>query len=328
MKVKIIVGIGIVALVTTLFIVMKPKSFEDEMIEKLESVNTYILEGNMEILKGEETRSYGLEVGYKKSDNAFFKVALKDKDLNQEQIILRNDEGVFVVTPSLNQIFKFEGEWPMNTPKPYLLHTICDIMKQEDATMKKEKEGYLIEANVSYPGNDSFHHQQIYFDKDGKLEWLQIFNEDNVVELKIVFSKVEYNVEMDKEYFITPTVLENKASSNIIQEQDLPLYPVNVFSSQLSNVNAMQVNGKTKYILEYTGEKNFTVVQTITKEEKSTKTVIMPGEMIDVLDVIGFYDGNHLQAVYNQIEFSVYSDELAPDEMMKVIQSMQVAVMK
>ena len=35
MKVKIIVGIGIVALVTTLFIVMKPKSFEDEMIEKL-----------------------------------------------------------------------------------------------------------------------------------------------------------------------------------------------------------------------------------------------------------------------------------------------------
>lgn len=328
MKVKIIIGIGIVTLATAIFIFMKPKSFESKMIEKLESVDSYILEGNMEIMKGEDIRSYSLEVGYKKSDNDFFKVSLKDKELNQEQIILRNTEGVFVITPNLNQIFKFEGEWPMNTPKPYLLQTICSILKQDDAILKKEKEGYLIEANVSYPGNDSFHHQQIYFDSDGKLEWLQIFNEDNVVELKIVFSKVEYNLKMDNEYFITPSVLEQKASLNIIQEEDLPLYPVNVFSSKLSNVNTIQVHGKTKYVLEYEGEKNFTVIQTISKKEETTKTVIMPGEMMDVLDIIGVYDGNHLEAVYNEIEFSVYSDDLGPDEMMKVIQSMQVAVMK
>ena len=43
-------------------------------------------------------------------DNQLFKVSLFDKNLNQEQILLRNEEGVFVVTPSLNQIFKFEGD--------------------------------------------------------------------------------------------------------------------------------------------------------------------------------------------------------------------------
>ena len=54
----------------------------------------------------------------------------------------------------------------------------------------------------------------------------------------------------------------------------------------------------------------------------------MPGEMMDELDVVGFYDGNHLSAVYDNVEFTVFSDDLSPEEMMQVIMSMQVAVMK
>ena len=61
---------------------------------------------------------------------------------------------------------------------------------------------------------------------------------------------------------------------------------------------------------------------------KDTQTVIMPGEMIDAMDVVGFYDGNHMSVVYDGVEFSVFSDELGPEEMMEVINSMQVAVMK
>ena len=41
----------------------------------------------------------------------------------------------------------------------------------------------------------------MHFDKDGKIQWLQIYNEDNVVELKIVFNKVEYNTNFEKDYF-------------------------------------------------------------------------------------------------------------------------------
>ena len=46
------------------------------------------------------------------------------------------------------------------------------------------------------------------------------------------------------------------------------------------------------------------------------------------MDVVGFYDGNHMSVVYDGVEFSVFSDELGPEEMMEVINSMQVAVMK
>ena len=90
----------------------------------------------------------------------------------------------------------------------------------------------------------------------------------------------------------------------------------------------MKVNGEVKHVLEYHGDKNFTVVETKKEVPKDTQTVIMPGEMIDAMDVVGFYDGNHMSVVYDGVEFSVFSDELGPEEMMEVINSMQVAVMK
>ena len=123
-------------------------------------------------------------------------------------------------------------------------------------------------------------------------------------------------------------ILEKKASASVISEQDLPLYPVQVFSSELKSANQMKVNGEVKHVLEYHGDKNFTVVETKKEVPKDTQTVIMPGEMIDAMDVVGFYDGNHMSVVYDGVEFSVFSDELGPEEMMEVINSMQVAVMK
>ena len=163
--------------------------------------------------------------------------SLTDKELNQEQIILRNDAGVFVVTPSLNQVFKFEGDWPMNSPKPYLLQSIADIVKQENATIKKQKDGTLVSAKVSYTNNKNFDHEAIMFDKNDKLKWLQIYNKDNTSELKIVFTKCEYDAKIKKAYFKAPAVIEKKASASVISEQDLPLYPVQVFSSELKSAN-------------------------------------------------------------------------------------------
>ena len=41
-----------------------------------------------------------------------------------KQIILKNPEGVFVVTPALNKSFKFQSDWPNNTSQIYLLKAV------------------------------------------------------------------------------------------------------------------------------------------------------------------------------------------------------------
>lgn len=328
MKTKIIAGIGIAVLVIGLLFAIKPKSFDKQFDKKMSNMNSYILSGNMEITKGEDVKTYAVEVGYKKEDKDLFKVTITDKELNQQQIILRNKSGVYVITPSLNQIFKFEGDWPMNSPKPYLLQSIAAIVKQKNANIKKESDGYLVSSKVSYPNNKDYDHEEIMFDKDAKVKWLQIYDKDNSAQLKIVFTKADYDAKVKDEYFKAPTTIEKSASSSAIGEADLPLYPVMVYNSTLTNASTMDSNGSVKHVLEYTGDKNFTVVEMKRTSAEETQTVIMPGKMIDTLDVVGFYDGNHMSVIYDNVEFTVFSEDLGPDEMMEVINSMQVAVMK
>ena len=132
MKTKIIAGAGTILLIAVLLVVLRPASFTSTLQKQVDKMDGYVLKGDMEISKGENLKTYALEVGYHKGDVQQFKVSLTDKELNQEQQILKNKDGVFVITPSLNQIFKFEGDWPLNTPKPYLLQTMNDIVQLKD----------------------------------------------------------------------------------------------------------------------------------------------------------------------------------------------------
>ncbi|MEG2307162.1 MAG: hypothetical protein RSB94_07475, partial [Erysipelotrichaceae bacterium] len=186
MKTKIIAGIGIFVLIVALVLAIKPKSFEKTLGKTMDEMDTYLLEGDMEISKGEDVKRYRVQVGYEKKDQKeCYKVSLYDKAINQEQVILRNDQGVFVITPELNQVFKFEGDWPMNSPKPYLLQTMVGIVKKEKAEIRKAEDGYLVKSKVNYPNNKTFIDEEIMFHKNGKVEWLQIFNKDHNPELKI-----------------------------------------------------------------------------------------------------------------------------------------------
>ncbi len=310
-------------------IIFRPRSFAKKADQVLGNLTSYTLKGEMEINKGEDIKNYMMEIHYKKTDSdQYFKVSLFDKNLNQEQILLRNKEGVFVITPSLNQIFKFEGDWPLNSPKPYLIQTMYDIIRQEDAQRENTKDGILIKSPVSYPNNKNYTNQEILFDSDSKPKSIHIYDDAKTIQLQIVFSSVEYNNEINDETFESPKDLNNTVSTNVLTSEDLPLYPVSVFNSTLKNANTYVVNGETRHILEYTGDKNFTIVQTLKNANQETQTVFKSGEMIDTIEMVGFYDGGSTLGYYQNLEMNVYSQDLSVDEMMSVLSSLQVSVMK
>lgn len=327
-KKTILIGVAVVLIITCLFI-FRPRSFAKKADEVFNDLNSYTLKGEMEINKGEDIKNYMIEINYKKNENnQYFKVSLFDKNLNQEQILLRNQEGVYVITPSLNQIFKFEGDWPLNSPKPYLIQTMYDLLKQEDTTTEKTKDGTLVRSNVNYPNNKTYKVQEILFDKESKPISVHIYDEAKTLQLQIIFSSVEYNNEIKDEIFESPKNIDQTVSSYLLNESDLPLYPVSVYDSKLVNSSIYEVNNETRHILEYEGEKNFTIVQTLKKAENSTQTVFKSGEMIDTIEMVGFYDGGSCLGYYQNLEMNVYSQDLSVDEMMSVMSSLQVAVMK
>ena len=329
MKKKLIIAVVVVAVLLVGIFMFRPKSFSKEFEKVMGNLTSYTLHGEMEINKGEEQKSYLIEVNYKKGDeDDFYKVSLYDKNLNQEQILLRNLEGVFVITPSLNQIFKFEGDWPMNSPKPYLIQTMFDVMKNEEAQIEQRKDGATIITPVVYSNNKNYRIQKMEFDAEAKPITVEISDETETMQLKLVFDKVTYNHEIKDEVFTAPQHLDNSVNGGYIDESDLPMYPVSIFDSQLVSHNEMLVNGEKRHILEYTGDKNFTILQTVKQKKEETQTVFMPGEMIDTLELVGFYDGASMSAYEQNVEMTIYSQDLSPEEMMRVLASMQVAVMK
>ena len=75
---------------------------------KIADSKSYYMSGTMQIIGDEDTFNYDIETVYLKDNN--YKVRLVNQVNNHEQIILRNNEGVYVITPSLNKSFKFQSD--------------------------------------------------------------------------------------------------------------------------------------------------------------------------------------------------------------------------
>lgn len=330
MKKKVMIAIALaILLIGGCFLFFKEESFTKKQSYIEENLNAYTLKGNMDITKGEDIKKYAIEVGYKKvADEDYFKVSICDKQINQTQIILRNKDGVYVVTPSLNQIFKFEGDWPLNSLKPYLVQSMQEILKSDSCVVEKNEDGYKSVTNVLYPNNPSFKVQEMYFDENGYIRKLYIKDDSDVIQLSIDFTSVNYHADIKDAYFEVPNKMESEVSASYVEEAQLPLYPMQIFDSTLASTKSVQLANGNKHILEYEGDKNFTIVQSLCTQKETTETVIMSGNLVDSIDAFGFYDGNHLQWIKEGVEYTIYSDDLSVEEMAQVLSSMQVVVMK
>lgn len=67
-----------------------------EIKKKYDNLKAYQLTGNLEIVNNDDTYNYDVKVVYQKKDKYY--VSLKNRSNNHEQIILKNEDGVYVKT--------------------------------------------------------------------------------------------------------------------------------------------------------------------------------------------------------------------------------------
>ena len=72
------------------------KSVLKKFEKQVNKTNGYQVEAQMELINNEDIYKYDVTASYKKDD--YFRVSLRNKTNNHEQIILKNDEGVYVKT--------------------------------------------------------------------------------------------------------------------------------------------------------------------------------------------------------------------------------------
>lgn len=199
-KLKIFFLISIICIVLSGCGVKNNKDVMKDLVRKLENANSYYVDGVMEIVNNENTYTYNVSVAYKKKD--YYKIDLVNTLNNHEQVILRNDEGVYVVTPSLNKSFKFQSDWPYNNSQVYLLNSIVDDLSEDDNRDFKVKDnGYYFVSNVNYPNNKSLVKQNVFLDKNLKIKKVEVTDKDGKVQITMKFNKIIYNKKYSDDYF-------------------------------------------------------------------------------------------------------------------------------
>jgi len=203
----------IAVLVVSLMLILTGcgKKTPEDLLGKFEknigNAKSYIIKGNMEILSNEETFTYSLEVNYLQDD--FYKVTLVNETNNHEQIILKNKEGVYVVTPTLNKSFKFQSEWPASSSQAYILSSLIKDMKDDDKkTIEERDKGYVLKTKVNYPNNSDLSYQKIYFDKDMNLEKVEVFDNSDIVVIKMTFSSINLKAGLKEENFALEDLID------------------------------------------------------------------------------------------------------------------------
>lgn len=70
------------------------KTILNKLNKKVNNVSGYKLDAQMELINNDDSYKYDVTVSYKKDNN--YRVSLRNKTNNHEQIILKNDDGVYV----------------------------------------------------------------------------------------------------------------------------------------------------------------------------------------------------------------------------------------
>lgn len=167
---------------------------KEDVVKKLSNkwvdAKGYELEAEMSIMTGEEPRVYGVEVWHTKPD--FYRVQVSDTNAENTQMIIRNTEGVFVVTPALNKTYKFQSKWPTENSQAYLIGSLAnDIKKDKTATFKEEGDKYVFETKTSNNHKTMLPTQKIYINKKTLLPTdVSIMNENKEEQIHITFKKV------------------------------------------------------------------------------------------------------------------------------------------
>ena len=176
------------------------KEIYKEIVDKLEDLDSYTLEGELQMFNDDNTFKYSVSVNYLEEDN--FKVDLINKSNNHRQIILRNNDGVYVITPSLNKSFKFQSEWPYNNSQSYLIQTIIkDLENDENRKYELNEKNYIFTSKVNYMNNPSLKYQKVYFDKKLILKKVEIYDNDNNKKILMKIKNIKYNNKIKKETF-------------------------------------------------------------------------------------------------------------------------------
>lgn len=311
----------------------KSTNIIEKFKDKVNSTKSYQVAGTMEIVSNEETFTYDVGVDYKYDE--FYKVTLVNKTNDHEQIILKDGESVYVVTPALNKSFKFQSDWPENSSQSYLLKSLLkDIENTSEPQIDENDEYYIINADVNYPNNGNLKTEKIYFDKNGDLKEVQVLNKDGQAVIRMKFNSLKYSVKFDDDNFNLDSLITNSCEEDSSCQDDSTttstindiVYPLYLpTDTHLSTKDKVQTDKGDRVIITYAGAKPFMIIEETAKASKEMEITSVYGEPLMLSSAIAASGTNSLEWQSNNMSYYITSSYLTPEEMMTIAESLNTA---
>ena len=296
----------------------------NDLEKKINKASAYKVTGVLEIVNNDEVYTYDVEVSYKKDNN--YKVSLTNQANSHTQVILKNSDGVYVLTPALNKSFKFQSEWPYNNSQVYLLQSIVDDIKDDEGKKFQEKgKFYVITSKVNYPNNRKLSKQVVYVDKNYNIKEVQVLDDSNNLQIKMVFDKIDMKATFKDNYFDLNENINASADTSELKEvtkiEDI-IYPMYLpLNTHLTSKDTVTKEDGERLILTFEGDSPFVLIEETAKMEDSHVIVPTYGEPELLVDTVASISDNSVNWVSNGIEYYVISDVTSTSELLQVARS-------
>lgn len=326
----------------------------DKTVTKLTS---YKGTGTMTLYTSDNPQEYKVEVWYQ--NPSYYRISLTNAKKDVTQIVLRNDQGVYVLTPSLNKSFRFQSDWPENQGQVYLYQTLArSILSDNSRQFVNDKDSYVFEVAANY-NTSALVRQKIWLSKDNYApKQVQVSDSSAKVVVEVKFDSFTFNDEFGKDAFDMQRNLdagkeqskgtllevdengmlvekkqeETPASGNIDDEPAAPalsesfgvLIPT-YMPEGVEYVDDKVVDGsdRSTALLKYGGTYQYTITESRSPDRTAS---LAQGTAIDLGFTVGFLSGDQLRTLTwtaDGLEFAIISEDLPTHEMVNIAVSMQ-----
>lgn len=310
-------------------------------IEKLTGkLESYHAEGTMTLNTGQEPQEYNVVVSYQKPE--YYRIALTNETNDITQIVLRNDDGVFVLTPHLNKSFRFKSDWPNNQGQAYLFETLAQsIIHDDERQFTVEDNAYVFDVLANYQ-NASLVRQKIWLGKeDYKPQRVVVTDADANEMVTVAFTAFEFDKGFEDNWF---DMNRNMTSVSI---QSVPVlagaegdsattasggsfgivYPTYVPDGvEERAATDFKLGERDAIMLRYVGDYNYTIVQAKATQERTASSSIGTVIELDLGRTVGVVIGEHehrtMMWTHDGVDYQLTTANLPYEEMVRVAQSM------
>lgn len=303
----------------------KPETIVKSLTKKVESLKGYKAKGTLILQTGQIPQQYDVDVWHKKPD--FYRIALTNREKSITQIILRNNEGVFVLTPHLNKSFRFQSGWPDRQGQVYLFESLVNsVTSDAERLLVKDNKSYMFHVKANYQ-NRTLSTQKIWFTQDDLApQKVQVLNPDSIVLVELNFSEFKFDPKFEDDAFDMERNMTGFNGMKPYEANEATLWPVEptympegVYQSSIEEIQ--NVDGLVLE-LNYDGRYQYTITQ---EHPKEVEVIAPVGEPIVLDFTIGTLTQNDQKKIlrfsYEGVDFSISSENMPVDEMEKVASS-------